>query len=173
MTLIGHFNFGSLRRAASLRAILFASFVLTLVTTTSLLGEETSGSRLLQTNTVPTVGLPTSPAVILPLVRVAGALALVVALVFGLPWLLRHSRRLGLTRRQALKLNVLEVKSLGNRHALYVIGYERQRLLLATSPAGVSLVGQLPEAAAEAEETAAPGVAFADTLLQTLGRRSA
>ena len=36
------------------------------------------------------------------------------------------------------------MKALGGKHALYVVGYQQQRLLLACSPAGVSLVSHLP-----------------------------
>ncbi len=168
---IGNFNFGSLRRAAFLRAVLFAALVLTLVTTTSLLGEGTNAFPLLQTNAAPAVGLPPSPSLVLPLVRLLGALALMVALLFGVQWFVRNSRRLGLKRPGTARLNVLEVKSLGQRHSLYVVGYERQRLLLATSPTGVTLLSQLPEATEAASDAPAPSVSFADTLLQTLGRR--
>ena len=171
MSSIGHFNFGSLRRAACLRAVLFAALMLTLVTTTGLLGEGTNVSPLLQTNPAPAVGQPPSPSLILPLVRLVGALALVVALLFGAQWFVRNSRRLGLKRAGSAQLNVLEVKSLGQRHSLYVVGYEHQRLLLATSPAGVTLLSQLPDATVAASESPAPAISFADTLLQTLGRR--
>ena len=54
----------------------------------------------------------------------------------------------------APRLNVLEVKSLGQRQAIYVVGYEQQRMLLASSPAGVTLFSHLPTA--EDEETVAP-----------------
>ncbi|MBK7997255.1 MAG: flagellar biosynthetic protein FliO [Verrucomicrobia bacterium] len=37
------------------------------------------------------------------------------------------------------------MKALGGKHALYVVGYQQQRLLLASSPGGVSLVSHLPE----------------------------
>lgn len=171
MTFIANFNFGSLRRAAFLRAILIASLMLTLVTTTSLLGDGTNLSPLLQTNSVPTVGLPSSSSVILPLVRLVGALALIVALLFGAQWFVRNNRRLALAKSGAPRLNVLEVKSLGQRHSLYVIGYERQRILLATSPGGVSLLSQLPDATVNADQAPTPPVSFADTLMQTLGRR--
>jgi flagellar biogenesis protein FliO len=172
MISIGIFNFGSLRRAAWVRPFLMAAVALTLVGMTSLSGEAATSPSPLATNAVPTVGLPPSPSLVLPLVRMAGALALVMALVFGAQWFLRHGRKLGLARGGAPRLNVVEVKSLGHRHALYVIGYERQRMLVATSPAGVSLLSQLPDSeGVTAEPNQAPLVSFADALMQTLGRK--
>lgn len=172
MLSIDTFNFGSLRRAAWVRPFLMAAVALTLVGMTSLSGDVTLSPMPLQTNAVPTVGLPPSPSLALPLVRMAGALALVLALVFGAQWFFRNGRRLGLNRAGTPRLNVLEVKSLGHRHALYVIGYEQQRMLLATSPAGVSLVSQLPEAnPTPAAESQVPVVSFADALMQAIGRK--
>jgi flagellar biogenesis protein FliO len=78
--------------------------------------------------------------------RVAGALAVVLALFLGGVWLFRNWQRLALRRGGSARLALLETRSLGNRQALFVVGYERQRMLLAASPAGVSLIAHLPEA---------------------------
>jgi flagellar biogenesis protein FliO len=88
------------------------------------------------------------------LFRVTGALALVLGLFLGGVWVYRNWRRLARTRGAQPKLNVLEVRSLGGKHALYVIGYEQERLLLSASPTGVTLLTHLPEADAEAEDAA-------------------
>jgi flagellar biogenesis protein FliO len=66
---------------------------------------------------------------------------------------------------------LLEVKSLGQRQAIYVVGYQQQRMLLASSPAGVTLLSHLPEAG-EAE-TAAPAanLSFAEAFQHVLSRR--
>lgn len=125
------------------------------------------------TNAVASLPLtaPATPSLLGPLVRMFGAVALVLGLLFGVQWWLRQNRRSGLGRNPANHLNVLEVKSLGHRHVLYVVGYEQQRLLVATSPAGVSLLTTLPEATVEAGTPPAPVVSFADALMQVVGRR--
>jgi flagellar biogenesis protein FliO len=103
--------------------------------------------------------------------RVLGALALVLAVFFAGLWLFRNWQRFVDRSGRAPKLAVLEVKALGNRHHLYVVGYERQRLLLGSSAAGLTLVSQLPEAATdEAASSQPPG--FAQTLQQVLHQKS-
>jgi flagellar biogenesis protein FliO len=107
------------------------------------------------------------------LVRVIGALALVVGVFLGGVWLYRNWQRLTTRNVRAPRLNVLEVRPLGHRHALYVVAYEQQRLLLAASPAGVSMLIHLPPAGAgEPEPGSVPhcGVNFADALLHAAGR---
>ena len=85
------------------------------------------------------------PDVSFSVLRVFGALALVFALFLGAVWLFRNWQRLTLNRGRPSKLNVLEVRALGQRHALYVIGYQHQRVLVGTSPGGVSLLSHLPD----------------------------
>jgi len=85
-----------------------------------------------------------SESVVSSLVRVLGAMALVIAVFLGGLWLVRSWQRMTIQRGCAPKLSVLEVKSLGQRHALYVVGYEDQRLLLSASPSGVSMLTHLP-----------------------------
>lgn len=105
------------------------------------------------TNSISHLGLNGPlPDVGLSLLRVLGALAVVLALFLGGVWLFRNWQRLTLQRGRAPKLNVIEVRSLGGRHALYVVGYEQERFLLAASPTGVNLLSHLQPA----EETA-PG----------------
>lgn len=83
------------------------------------------------------------------LVRVFGALLLVLGVFLGGVWLFRNWQRLSVQRGRAPKLNVLEVRSLGGRHAIYVVGYERERLLLAAGPTGVNFLSPLPPADAD------------------------
>lgn len=114
---------------------------------------------------------PDLPEVSFSVLRVLGALALVLAVFFGGVWLFRNWQRFARPHGKSPKLNVLEVKSLGNRQALYVVSYERQRLLLASSTAGVTLVSHLPEAdASEPEETSSPP-AFTEALQRVLSRK--
>jgi flagellar biogenesis protein FliO len=103
--------------------------------------------------------------------QVLGAFILVVSLFLGGVWLFRNWQRLALRKGGAPKLSVLEVKSLGQRQAIYVVGYQQQRMLLASSPAGVTLVSHLP--AAGEDETAAPPTAlnFSEALQQVLSRK--
>ena len=105
------------------------------------------------------------------LLNVLGALAIVIAIFLAAIWLFRNWQRLTLQRGRAAKLNVMEVRPLGGRHALYVIGYEQERFLLAASPAGVNLLTHLPQAEAAApdsEPTSAAPTAFAQTLAKML-----
>ena len=88
---------------------------------------------------------PSLPDVSFSVLRVFGALALVFALFLGAVWLFRNWQRLTLNRGRPSKLNVLEVRALGQRHAIYVIGYQQQRVLVGTSPGGVSLLSHLPD----------------------------
>jgi flagellar biogenesis protein FliO len=107
------------------------------------------------------------------LLRVFGALGVVIALFLGGVWMFKNWQRLGMRRGATPKLNVLEVKSLGQRQALYVVGYEQQRMLIASSSAGVTLVSHLPEAGAEVAQTApAPSMTFVDAFQQVLTRKS-
>ena len=113
------------------------------------------------------------PDVGLSVLRVFGALALVLAVFLGGVWLFRNWQRLMRQKGRAPKLNIVEARPLGNRHALYVIGYEQQRFLIASSPAGVTLVSPLPHAE-NGNGAGAPGavsLSFAQTLQQMLNRR--
>ncbi len=103
------------------------------------------------------------------LLRVSGALVLVIAIFLGGVWLFKNWQRFGRPQGLAPRLSVLEIKSLGYRQNIYVVGYQQQRLLLASSPAGVTLVSHLP--AAEEEKTAAPvKISFAEAFQQVLTR---
>jgi flagellar biogenesis protein FliO len=96
----------------------------------------------------------------------------VLALFLAGVWLFKNWQRLTLRKGAAPKLNVLEVRSLGQRQAIYVVGYEQQRLLLASSSAGVCLISHLPSADAEAEPAeAAPKMSFAEAFQQVLVRK--
>lgn len=116
--------------------------------------------------------LPQLPDAGPSVLRVMGALALVIGIFLGGAWLYRNWQRLTVQRGRAPKLNVIETRPLGGKHALYVIGYEQERFLLASSPAGVNLLSHLPSAEekGEAEETkpAAPAPSFAQALSQVL-----
>lgn len=112
-----------------------------------------------------------APELGLSLVRVFGAFFLVIALFLGGVWLFRNWQRFAGQRNGTPKLNVLEVRSLGGRQALYVVGYERERYLLSASPQGVNLVTHLPtgeEAAPVVAEASPPALEFGRVLSQRL-----
>ena len=104
--------------------------------------------------------------------RVFGALFLVVAMFLAGVWLFKNWQRLTVQRGSGPKLNILEARSLGQRHCLYVIAYQQQRMLLAASPAGITLLSHLPVAEETAPEAVVTKVSFADTLQHLLARKS-
>ncbi len=115
-----------------------------------------TAAPLLSTNLPPVS--PALPDASFSVIRVFGAFVLVIGLFLGGVWVFKNWQRLGLQRGRATQLQILESKSLGGRHALYVVSYQHQRLLLASSPAGVTLVSHLPdEDAAPATTTPAIG----------------
>ena len=115
---------------------------------------------------------PALPEVGPSVLRVLGALALVIGIFLGGVWLFRNWQRIDLQRGNKPKLNIVETRSLGGRQALYVVGYEQGRFLIASSPAGVSLLSHLPDAAVEeASPAGKPSAAFAQALVQMLKRK--
>ncbi len=103
--------------------------------------------------------------------RVCGAFFVVVALFLGGVWLFRNWQRLTVQKSGGTKLNLIEVKSLGQRQALYVVGYQQQRMLLASSPAGVTLLSHLPSAGEAEKAASAPNLSFAEALKHVLSQR--
>jgi flagellar biogenesis protein FliO len=112
------------------------------------------------------------PSLTVSLLRLAGGLIFVFAILFGGAWLVRNSRRLVSPNARAPKLAVLEMKSLGQRQALYVIGYEQQRMLVASSPAGCVLLANLPAADPAEAAQVRTSSNFAEVLIQAVTRKS-
>lgn len=107
--------------------------------------------------------------------RLLGALALVLSLFLGGVWLYRNWRQLGARGGQRPRLQVMEARSLGGRQAIYVIGYEGQRFLVGSSPAGLSFLANLPlaaesESAGETAGAPVPRPSFQESLLAILNR---
>jgi len=113
----------------------------------------TTSAFAADTNAPVKIEVPALPDAGPSIVRVLGALALVLGIFFGGVWLYRNWQRLTIQRGRAPKLNVLETRPLGGKHALYVIGYEQERFLLSASPTGVSLITHLPAAEKDSPET--------------------
>ena len=102
--------------------------------------------------------------------RVMGSLAIVLGIFLGGVWLYKNWQRLAIQRGHAPKLNILETRPLGARQSLFVVAYEQQRFLVASSPAGVNLLSHLPDAEAApaaGEKNSAP-MPFAQALQQVL-----
>ena len=113
------------------------------------------------------------PAAGLSAIRALGALALVLAVFLGGVWLFRNGQRLAWRKTGAPRLAILESRPLGNRFALYVVGYEQQRMLIGSSPGGITMLSQLPTAAESQPEAVAPAKAasFAQCLQQVLKQK--
>jgi flagellar biogenesis protein FliO len=113
------------------------------------------------------------PEVGLSAIRALGALALVLAVFFGGVWMFRNGQRLAWRKTGAPRLAILESRPLGNRFALYVVGYEQQRMLIGSSPAGINLLSQLPPSAEVQMEPVAPpkGASFTQCLQQVLRQK--
>ncbi len=86
--------------------------------------------------------------------RILGALAFVLALFFAGVWAFRNWQRITQVRSRS-RLDVFESRSLGPRQALYVVGYDQQRFLVAASPSGISLISSLPSAPSQDIPTSA------------------
>ncbi len=123
-----------------------------------------------QSTTPQPILAPPLPDVGYSLLRLAGAMAIVLAIFLGSAWLFRNWQRVVAPRDRAPKLAVLEVKPLGQRHALYVVGYERERLLLSASPTGVTLLSHLPPAETAEPIASAPSSAVPSSFAAALDR---
>jgi flagellar biogenesis protein FliO len=131
---------------------------------------ETTNSLAEQPLTLSTSLSNTGPS----LLRVLGALAIVLGVFLGGVWLFRNGRMFAFRRGGAPRLNVLESRSLGGRQALYVVGYDQERFLLAATPAGINLLSHLPAAAPGLDEANDQPVSpsFAQALTQVLKGQS-
>lgn len=138
------------------------SFAIGLFCLSAISALATDAVPMVSTNSPAVPPLPTSTSVVFSLFRVLGALAIVFAVFFGGLWLFRNWQRALRGKGAMAKLNILETRALGQRHALVVVGYEQQRFLVASSPAGVTMLATLPEgsptvtAVAEIKSTGTP-----------------
>ena len=111
------------------------------------------------------------------MIRIVGALMIVMAILLGGAWWFRKSRLFGLVPAQSSHLNVIETRSLGSRHALHVVEYGSKRFLIADTPAGTNFLTDLDkleeeatEELKEAAEKISPG-SFAGKLKTLLERK--
>jgi flagellar protein FliO/FliZ len=80
------------------------------------------------------------PELVPPVWKATAALALVLALLVGLGWLLRRGKVLG---RNKKPMTIESALSLGERRSLAIVTVEGRRLLLGLAPNHVSLVTEL------------------------------
>jgi flagellar biogenesis protein FliO len=144
-----------------MRVILISSFF----TLHSSFGQTTNSvATPLTTSSLPDVDISS-------FIRVIGALALVIGLFLGGIWFFKNWQRLAVRRGRSPKLNVLETRSLGGRQAIFVVGYNQERFLIASSQSGVNLLSHLPTATNDEPEATAnslPTPSFAQALTQVL-----
>jgi flagellar biogenesis protein FliO len=106
--------------------------------------------------------------------RMIGGLFIVISLLMTGVWAFKNRARFAGTRVRESKLKVLETRSLGARHSICVVAYEQQRILLSTSPTGVTMLTHLPEATLEEleEESKTPALpTFSEAFVQALASR--
>jgi flagellar biosynthetic protein FliO len=120
---------------------------------------------------------PELPSVGPSLIRLLGAFALVIALLLGGLWLARNGFRFGSRQQKQRDLKILEVRMLGQKQSLMVVGYQDQRLLLGSSPTGVNFITRLPDLTSEEQKAleaaeATPAPSFSQALQHALGQRA-
>jgi flagellar biogenesis protein FliO len=119
-----------------------------------------------------TMGLPSAlPDAGASIFRVCGAFFVVVAVFLGGVWLFRNWQRLATQKSGGAKLNLIEVKSLGQRQAIYVVGYQQQRMLIASTPAGVTLLSHLPSVSETEKPAVGTNLSFSEALQHVLSNR--
>jgi flagellar protein FliO/FliZ len=112
-----------------------------------------------------------APSATASLFRMFGSLLFVVAIFFAGAWLFRNMHRLRGQAGPARKLQVLEARSLGVRQSIYVVGFEQQRMLIGSTPQGLTLLTHLPDGAPQPEGERIVSAPFGEALLQALVRK--
>lgn len=104
------------------------------------------------------------------LLRVFGALALVVGLFLAGVWLVRNGRFSAFGQSRSTRLSLLETRSLGGRQSLHVVAYGQERFLIGATPAGINLLSHLaPQEDSEASPAQPSGrMPFAQALAHVL-----
>lgn len=105
-----------------------------------------------------------------PLFRMLLALVVVLGVLAVIVWGLRNGSRLLPRKGPGPRLRILEARSLGGRNAIHLVGYEDQRFLIGSSPAGVTLLSVLPPSTAAPDPEVIPSN-FADALQAALQGR--
>ena len=122
------------------------------------------------------------------LVQLIGMLLLVLGLFAAFAWAVKRWRLLPQLRGGQNRLQIHEVRSLGQRNSVMVVGYGEQRFLIGTSSAGLQLISQLPKEAnsnsqadgedaeganGEGRETKEPETGFLSGMNRHIGKEGA
>ena len=78
------------------------------------------------------------------LVQLLGMLLLVLGIFAAFAWAVKRWKLLPQLRGGQNRLQIVEVRSLGKRNSLMVVGYGEQRFLLGASSTGLQLLSDLP-----------------------------
>ena len=140
-------------------------------------GLESAASQRIYGLSTPTEQYEPKPVNLMAVViRILGALLVVVAILLGGAWWFRKSRLFGLVPASQSNLKIIETKALASRHALHVVEYGEKRFLIADSPAGTNFLTNLDGLADElldGEEASEPEPgSFAAKLKSFLDRKS-
>ena len=105
------------------------------------------------------------------LLRLCGALALVILLILALAWL---TRRAGWARPQAQDaplLRIMQSQTLGQRERVVLLEVQDRWLLLGVSPGNVTLLSEIARQRDAAEARALPAGAFQQALRNALRKK--
>lgn len=147
--------------------------ILTVLVT--LLMQSVTLAAVAETNAVTALKPIAPPSLTESLIRLIGGMCVVIGLFLGGVWLMKRTPQLLRKGGDTRKLQVLEARSLGPRQVVYVVGYEQQRMLLATSPNGIQLLTHLPAAEPTSPSDVPPTPSkptFAEALMQAVRRPS-
>ena len=133
------------------------------------------------TNAVLGSGKPDSVSTFGSILRLGGSLLIVLGVLLAVVWLLRQWQRIAAKTGPLASLRLIESLSLGSKQALYLVECEGQRMLLGSSPAGLSLLSSIPQTSSSPptptptpNPTANGGpsisTSFADTLIRAITR---
>ncbi len=121
------------------------------------------------TNTNLQNGLQNSINPTVSILRLLGAFIFVVALFLIGVWVFKNWRGLVFKNVKKSNLKVVEVKHIGNRQALFVVGYNRKRMLLGVTSSTINFLSELPDDEDTQNEPSADNPSFISVLNKISG----
>ncbi|MGC9036616.1 MAG: FliO/MopB family protein [Verrucomicrobiia bacterium] len=79
------------------------------------------------------------------ILRLFGAFIFVIGLFLIGAWFFKNWRGVIATEGRKSHLKIIEVKHIGSRQALFVVGYKSKRMLIGVSQSNINLVSNLPD----------------------------